>query len=129
MVEKEEERCKHDWATVETFNRRTLLRNIPGVINIQEGTKIIYTRPTKMDDVYTFEWEDSEYSLQSSFFYTPQRWDIKNMVCLKCGECSDGKKVFVEKILEKVHSKIKHDKDMKERLELAVKMWEEGCKK
>jgi hypothetical protein len=127
----EPEPCKHDWQVVHEYNPKDLLEHMIGPVNIREDKKWFWgfdnVRHVK---VWAYDF-DLGYGvrLKSKEFYVQQH-NVNDMICLECGECRNGKQLFVDKVMQKYKDKVDRDRRAKERQELAEKMWKErGCGK
>jgi hypothetical protein len=147
--EEEEERCQHDWATVTTYDPKELLGQMRrgsyppecqqrgvGPCNIRKvkrytmGDGMGYNTIRSSHTFPTFVWQydfDLGYGvmMKSHSFYVSTH-DVSDRVCLLCGQCHEGKQLFVKKVMDQMKDKLRQDQEMCARTELAKKMWKDG---
>jgi hypothetical protein len=104
--------CSHDWETVEEgviteYDIKPLFpkHNIEFILDYNDYIKIDY-------DLYSIDYIDIRY---------------KNIVCLKCNRCVDGKSNKIKELVSFVSNTIEKEKEKDRRKSLAKKMWR-NCK-
>jgi len=121
MQKELDERCKHDWVTIETVTTDSLLEDNAKIKNFYPGYL-----DASYSGYYTITLKDALKHWNT--FGIRLHSTVARTVCIECGECHDGIKWMRKEIQAQIDKRINAVQIKEDRLDLAKKMWK-SCEK